>query len=102
MSRVHSPAIQGLGRAAGCLPHSCPAAQLRAALEIFPFLETFAVLEEKNPITAPSTPSSHQCSPGSAAGKEEPSPATIPLRGGNGEASQGPYQLHVSATPCGR
>lgn len=90
LSRVHSPALRGLGLTAGQLPHSCLGVQLRAALEIFPFLETFAVLEEKNPITPPSALSSHQCSPGSAAGKEEPSPATIPPWRGEWRGKPGP------------
>lgn len=36
-------------------------------------METFADLKEKNPITASIAPSSHQCSPGSASGKDQPS-----------------------------
>lgn len=74
LSRAHSLALWGLGLTAGRLPWSCrvcQGAQLRAALEIFPFLETFADLEEKKkPITTPTALSSHQCSPGSVAGKE--------------------------------
>lgn len=93
LSRAHSLALWGLGLTAGRLPWSCrvcQGAQLRAALEIFPFLETFADLEEKkNPSQLPL-----HCQATSAAQDQwlERSPTIIPPQRGDGEGSQAPYQ----------